>query len=127
MSLTGFKYGIFLLVLVALLPEAGPALARDAVPDKVSGEVVLEGDLALPGVVRVEAGAVLILEAGSRITASPGAAIEVRGKLQIKGTAQKPVIISSEGKETWGGSLSSRALKARFSTWRLLAQKLGSG
>ena len=127
MSLSGFRYGIFLLALLILILAAGPVFAREAIPEKITGEVTLAGELLLPATAIVEKGAVLILDAGSRVKVSPGASIEVRGKLAIKGTAKEHVIIASDGTEMWGGITFSQGAEGKLQYLEITGANVGIG
>ena len=88
MTLPGLKEIILILIAIPML-IASPVFGLESFPEKVTDEVTLAGDLLLSTTARVDAGAVLVLDAGCRIKASPGASIEVRGKLVIRGNGER--------------------------------------
>ena len=103
MSLSGFR-GMLLFLMVSLIPvTAHPAFGQEAVPERITGELVLTGQHLMEKSVTVVKEGVLILEAGARLQVAPDAALTVHGTLRINGLEGKPVEISSADGTKWKG------------------------
>ncbi|NOY87530.1 MAG: hypothetical protein GXP52_09580 [Deltaproteobacteria bacterium] len=89
------------LVLIWAVPP-GTILAA-SLPLRVSGEITLKGENSLVGETLVEKDGTLILERGCRITAEEGSALNVQGKLYIKGSDHERVVIGRDGDGRWKG------------------------
>jgi hypothetical protein len=109
MSRTGFRE-VILLILVSLVPlTVHPALGQEvlsdqiALPESITGELVLTGQHLLEKNVTVAKGGVLILEAGARLKAAPDVSLTIQGTLRVDGSEAKPVEIYSAEGTTWKG------------------------
>lgn len=60
-------------------------------------DIVIHGDLQLT------AASHLVVQAGARLSFDARAALEVLGRLEVQGTAERPVLFTRAGAEAWGG------------------------
>src|SRR5512139_3992791 len=64
-----------------------------------------DGRIVVDGMVTVEAGATLVIKAGTEVRFAAAGGITVNGALRAEGAADKPILFlpAADGQETWAG------------------------
>jgi hypothetical protein len=74
----------------------GQAVVREVVPFDAARDVRVTGELVVP------VGETLVWPAGTRVMISAGATVKVAGRLEIQGSAEDPVLVTSATSNPWG-------------------------